>query len=175
MKKLLFCTLFSTVFLLSMAQSYEKGNKVISLGYAIGGIGYPDTKFVFPPLTAAFEYALTDKISVGVSVDYNRFTYTRTYDQATVGGGNLMPLLQGSYHAFTSEKLDPYVSLLAGYGFYYDGATVPTSTLNPDIFVAGAALGARYYITKNIGVFAEGSALLLGEAAYLKAGVCVKL
>ena len=175
MKKLIFCTFFLAISFLSMAQSYEKGNKVISLGYAFGGYGLPDTKFVFPPLSGAFEYALTDKISVGVSVDYNRYTYTRTWDQATVATGNLLPLVQGSYHAFTSEKIDSYISLLAGYGFYYSGETVPTSTLNSDIFMAGAALGARYYFTKNIGVFAEGSALLLGEAAFFKLGVCIKL
>jgi hypothetical protein len=175
MKKLIFCTLFAAVSVLSVAQSFQKGNKLIGVGYTFGISGYENTKFTFPPLFGQFEYALTDKLSLGVSVDYNRFTYTRTYDQATVGGGNLLPLLQGSYHAFTTDKLDPYISVLAGYNFYYSGATVASSTLNPDIFVAGAALGARYYLTQNIGLFAEGSALLLGEAAYLKVGVCVKL
>jgi len=145
--------------------------------YSIKGIG---------PAFLKFEYGVTKLIGLGVAVGYSNMTLTETetynedvYNSST---GNYQPetykdvfkyvhtsLSVGArlnFHFATSEKLDPYAGVAAGYS--YKTNTVSFTTTNPSgtntapysfggyvpVYFAISA-GLRYYFTPNIGIYGE--------------------
>jgi hypothetical protein len=86
---------------------------------------------------------------------YRVFTQTNTYNTLILGA-------RGTYHFFTKEKLDCYVSIGVGCRLKFN---VQSTTDHPSgstyIYedrtglYSGLGLGIRYYFTKNIGVYSE--------------------
>ncbi|MEQ9167775.1 MAG: hypothetical protein RLO12_16060 [Fulvivirga sp.] len=169
-------------------KAYEKGEKVLNVGISLGyyGYGYFGNRTGFTlPLNAAFEYGITEQISVGPYVGYARWAY-----EYNVGAGNteyswsfLAAGARGSFHYteilneltdgdINEEKVDLYVSLLIGLEFrsykddsgfdYYDNDTA---------FRLGANLGVRYLLSKNVGVYLEGGR---GTFGWLNLGVTAR-
>lgn len=168
----------------SFAQdAYKEGGSQVNLGVGFitnfvtipSGTGY--TTHSIPPISASYEYGITDKISVGGYLGYTStgWDYTYTTNDLTKAGFPKVDAtstttysytifgVRGSYHFATSDKLDPYAGAMLGYNV----ASVSWTTNDPNtggINIAPVAasavafsahLGARYFFTDNIGAFAE--------------------
>ena len=145
-------------------KSYYSGNGYKSYSYS--GIG---------PIIAKADYGIVKfkwkhSVGVGIMVGYNatsakyqyynkyNFLYTQTDNYSTVTLG-----VRGTYHFFTTEKVDCYGSVGLGFNInshnyksdepngYYN--TVYYSN-NPSTYEA-LTVGIRYYFTKSFGVYAE--------------------
>lgn len=136
---------------------YEKGDKLLNVGIGLnsyygGGI----------PIGVAFEYGVTDAISVGAQIDFSRWSYN-------FGGYKwsytFVPVaLRGSYHFgqllnLNTDKLDLYGGAALGYyiSSYSDNTgysgIYDNSYGNKGLF--GLFAGGRYYFKENIAGFAE--------------------
>lgn len=188
-------------------KAFRKGVIVISAGYGLGNF----TRVLFTPYESfnAFtyksigpvhvkgEYALSDKIGMGLSINYisGYATWNDTYDQSTGqltnpsgrwGFSSLGVLLRTNIHFVRTKKLDTYCGIGAGYrqekwtfsSIWPVLGSAPTviSTTRvfgvnvPPTFGFETTVGLRYYFTKNIGVYTE-----IGFAkAIIQAGLAVK-
>lgn len=155
--------------------AFEKGKSYASLGYGLtlfkaaklltitaNELGMKSN--YFGPLLIKYEYAVSDKIGIGMSFGYttvgvsatddSNYTYKFKYNKLTatprvnfhLGGEN--------------EKLDPYI----GFGLGYKKVSYSLTTNNPDvpqIKIPGfpssfeASVGCRYIFTPNVGAFIE--------------------
>lgn len=178
------------------SSAIETGNSFVSLAYGFPNLGavvlntYEDYNAYsvsgIGPIHLKYDYALSDKISLGVSIgyvsfkakwtydyyDYNTFT-TQAYDESWTGS-SLGILARFNYHFATSEKLDPYVGLGAGYNSWtfkfesdYPGAIESSLVLPPIGFEGG--VGVKYFFSDNVGAYLElgyGKSLLQGGIAF---------
>ena len=127
------------------AQAYQKGDKLLNAGiglgtYGLGGLGFG----------GSLEFGISDDISVGPIVGYSGTSdFGTTFSVFTIGG-------RGSYHfnkllGMTDDKLDLYGGLGLGYhSISYGGSSIYGSGIT---FLGH--LGGRYYLSKNLGIFAE--------------------
>lgn len=155
--------------------SYEQGNILVNAGVGLGnlywGSGFESSFPVNP--TAAVEYGVSDRISVGLGAGYSSVELgVDGFDKIKYTG--LAISARGSYHFATSEKFDPYFGLSLGYvNVGFDAGD------DDDIFGStkasgigwGGYIGARYYFSSTFGAFAE-----LGATSFsiLSAGVALK-
>lgn len=149
----------------SMAQSFQKGDAVLSGGIGVGNT-YTWTGGLGIPLGVSFEYGVTDlevgSIGIGGDIGY-------------VSGGSLSILYiggKGSYHfnellEVENENLDLY----GGLGIYYRNFSYSgTASTFASGMVAGFHVGTRYYFTENLAGYAE----LGNNWAWLNFGVSYK-
>jgi outer membrane protein W len=158
-----------------------KGAVVVNAGYGFGNIwktlfklsgGFTGSKVTATgPIALGFEYGVSEKIGVGVQLGYGQVKSTSTDAGGNSNGGDLtsvesltsiQALIRGNYHFGSSEKFDPYIGLGLGYGnFKYkysdnDPNYPDQSTFAiPSAFGFSGALGARYYVASNVGIYAE--------------------
>jgi len=151
-------------------------------GYSLSGIG---------PAHAKFEYAISDNIGLGLSINYvqmktewsssypdpNNFLNTITYKEG-FKGSSLSANLRMNIHFLTSAKIDPYWGIGLGYrtsnySFYsdYTGATALTLVLPSLPLGFETTVGIRYYFTKNIGAYLE----LGASKSIIQGGLAIKL
>lgn len=158
-----------------------QGTVVVNAGYGFGNIwktlfkvssGFTGSKVTATgPIALGFEYGVAEKIGVGVQLGYGQVKSTSTDVGGNSNGGDLtstesltsiQALVRGNYHFGSSEKFDPYIGLGLGYGNfkykysdndpnYPDAGTFAV----PSAFGFSGALGARYYVASNIGIYAE--------------------
>jgi outer membrane protein W len=171
MKKVLFV---SALFILaastkSVAQDAAgawggKGSKVVNVGYGFGSIWKTLFKLSGAsvkstgPVALGFEYGVAEKIGVGVQLGYGQIKATSTSGSTTTEEKltSFQAFARGNYHFGSSAKFDPYIGLGLGYGnFKYTTNNSSTSISVPSAFGFTGALGARYYFSTNIGVYAE--------------------
>jgi len=148
------------------------------------GIGFghylTDTKIVVPPLAFKYEFAVSPKFSAGLYIGYisTELNYdyggiglnsNTTYDYYNISGFS-------NYHfPVKSKKLDPYVGIMLGYQALstdteHDYTDYTTSAAAGGV-IWGAQVGANYYFSKGVGVFAE-----LGYGvAILNVGLALRL
>ena len=163
----------------SDAQSFEEEKMYISLGY--GGpnlsaslfkvyeslVGYKVTGV--GPIHAKFEYAVSDKIGIGASlnfvntnVQWDVISGSETYEQ----GYKYMALAANArinWHFVDNDKLDVYYGLGLGYNYsnseFY--TSVPNGLEDATFSISGIPIGfettfgVRYLFTDNIGIYAE--------------------
>jgi opacity protein-like surface antigen len=177
---LLTTMLFSSRMVAQSDDAFAKGKVIISVGY-----GYPNfTKSLFKtydgyagysasgmgPLTGKVEYALSDKIGLGVCVNYVQYKVqwnsdiiggTSTY-KAGWKGTSFSALLRMNLHFATSEKLDPYWGIGVGYRannytYFNEDPTASSALSLKGAIPVGfeTTLGMRYFFTKNIGAYVE--------------------
>jgi len=134
---------------------YKKGDNLLNFGlglntYYDGGV----------PLSAIYEYGVTDEISVGGGLDYLSYHYG-------YGGGNYSYTVtylagRGSYHFnklinLRNENWDIYGGLSLGYRSFswkdYSGNGAG-SAYGSGLFL-GIHAGARYYFSKSVGGLLE--------------------
>ncbi len=181
MKKINFyCALFAAAFAMFTgavnAQSFEKGKVIISGGYGFGNLtkalfktyqdeaGYKATSL--GPIFGKFEYAVSDKIGIGVNVAH--IGVGVSYDVETSEGvsqnkfkwNNTSVLARLNLHFAKSEKLDAYWGAGLGYrfgGMKWESQTDDTSAEFPFVNPFGfeTTIGVRYYFIPNLGVYAE--------------------
>jgi hypothetical protein len=170
------------------AQTFEKGDVLISPGLGLGlyGVGYGIGFAV--PLTLNVDVGVSDYVSAGGFVSH----WGKTWDYSLYGKYKFRSThagVRGSFHwgkylkeeldiDLIPEKMDLYVT--GWLGFNVRKATwVPSD--NSSIFTndlgwenraqAGAQLGARYFPKKNLGFFAEWGGT---PAAYSNWGITIK-
>ncbi|HUS02627.1 MAG TPA: OmpW family outer membrane protein [Chitinophagaceae bacterium] len=155
--------------------AYTQGSSTISAGYGVGNIwkklfklsasfsGGTNKVSATGPFTLIYEYGFSDKISAGVAFGYSNVK--SDYDD---GAGdkyseslrNISAIVRANYHFGSSEKLDPYVGLGIGYynfkyGYDDNSGTPMENFAIPTALGYSAQLGAKYYFSSSIGVFAE--------------------
>lgn len=135
----------------SSAQEYSQGSLVANVGVGLGGgLGLP--------ISASVDYGWKEKISLGGFVGFSSekedlgfFKVNYTY---------LLVGARGAYHFDLGvDKLDPYAGVMLGYnvasvGFDPDPGP-PFNNISAGGVILGGFAGARYYVTDNIGAFAE--------------------
>ena len=136
---------------------YNKGDKLVNVGIGVnsyygGGI----------PLSVSFESGITDKISIGASIDYLSNKYEAgpnfSYKFTTLYFG-----ARASYHfnellKIKNEKLDLYGGVTGGYRSFtwkdkYSNSTLKDS-YDSGIFFGGY-IGGKYFFADHIGAFTE--------------------
>lgn len=158
-----------------------QGTVVVNAGYGFGNIwktlfkltsGFTGSKVTATgPVALGFEYGVAERIGVGVQLGYGQVKSKATDAGANSNGGDLITeesltsiqaLVRGNYHFGNSEKFDPYIGLGLGYGnFKYKYSDNDANYNNsgafsvPSAFGFSGALGARYYVASNIGIYAE--------------------
>lgn len=178
--------------------AFSEGKMIISAGYGAPNL----TKSLFKiyegflgfkltglgPIHAKFEYAVTDKIGLGVSLNYvqTQVEWTDSYLDNNLNsvdyalgfkGSSLSANARMNLHFGKSKKLDPYWGFGFGYrsnsyAFYSDyvGAT-------PLVISGGIPLGfettfgMRYYFTDNIGLYFEAGI----SKSILQGGLAIKI
>ena len=167
----------------SNAQAFEEGQNNVSVGYGfvtlLGSINstfddYADTEYKGTgPIYAKFEHALSDKIGLGGSFAYAGNEWSYKYSSTDANGNAVQYsetskrttwslLARVNFHFGSSDKFDPY----AGFGLGYRNANWTYDTTDPSgdsgvefktLVPLGMDLtiGARYYFTDNIGLYAE--------------------
>jgi opacity protein-like surface antigen len=195
--------IFSGCLQLMNAQSWDEGKIVISAGYGFPNFGklivksfQSEANFTptgVGPIHGKFEYGLTKKIGVGLSINYSAFgakwtdtqdktdafgnPYTVTYDyKVSSSAVAFNPRL--NIHFATTEKVDAYW----GIGIGYKVNKVTFSSTDPDFddnSISGSLIpvgfettfGLRYYFTENIGLYTE-----LGlSRSLIQGGLSIKL
>jgi hypothetical protein len=157
MKKVLLLSLFTIVTIAfsaqkTQAQEYEQGSLVANVGVGLGGgLGLP--------ISASVDYGFKEKISLGGFIGFSTekedlILFKARYTYFLIGA-------RAAYHFDLGvDKLDPYAGAMLGYN-------AASLTLDPDPgppfnniaagggVILGGFVGARYYVTDNIGAFAE--------------------
>lgn len=187
MNRLIFTILFTGLFSLvaphSQAQSYAKGNLLISPGVSIGGLGYYGAYSGFSlPLELSGEYGFHEQFSGGLFAGFARFGYTRSrvsfINFGARGSWHYLPFLLEKLgnDPSAAEKIDLYASLLVG----YQAANYRASDGSGSVFsggfgnrgIFGIGLGGRYYFSPRLAAFAE-----IGRTVWglMSIGVTLKL
>lgn len=162
--------------------AFAQGKLVISAGYgwpnlgkavvtALIGEGATNIKATgLGPLHFRAEYGLSDGVGMGVSVNYISFgvkytdydvaTGTKPYDYA-ISRSSLSILARINFHFGTTEQLDPYFGIGAG----YKQVTWKFTSTDPNYveesipgfspFGFETTIGLRYYFTDGFGIYTE--------------------
>jgi hypothetical protein len=163
---------------------YTQGTLVFNAGISVGLIG--DYSYFgltgasgFLPVTLSGEYSVNEIIGASAYFgfyDRNWGSGAYKYNVVTFGGrlvAHATDLLNDKLKTKLPERLDLYATLILGYRHYAwssnDGASVPDSGGKVTF---GPAIGARYMIIKNVGVYVE---LGRGPFGVLGTGISVKI
>ena len=172
MKKVIFtlAVMFACVSA-SMAQEdvFQKGDMVLGVGVGIGnrliGTGYSTT---IPPIIIMGEYGITDALIqktgkgfVGVGGYFAYTTNKYKYSGSDYGWkySNMIIAGRGAFHYQFVDKLDTYAGVIAGFNIssssWYGSTGHDYKADSNGGFIYSTFVGARYYFTDNIAVFAE--------------------
>jgi len=173
MKKItLYCSLFVALFAAATAnaQSFEQGKVIISAGYGFGNLtkallstyqsqaNYKATSL--GPLFGKFEYAVSDKVGIGLNVAHFGISasYTENGQNEKFTWRNTSVLARLNLHFSKSDKFDAYWGAGLGYRFgSWKWESAGSKSTTPSIIPFGfeTTVGARYYFIPNLGIYAE--------------------
>ncbi|MCB0395659.1 MAG: outer membrane beta-barrel protein [Flavobacteriales bacterium] len=168
---------------LSFGQAFETGNSNIQIGYGFGNFvqaifktyetTYDEFKFKGTgPLFFKYEYAVNDKIGIGLNVAYigaevsytdkDHITSNGEFYKETIKWSNISALARMNLHFGDNDKFDPYW----GFGLGYRTGNTTYDDNDPDYdnsaslksyipFGFETTLGARYFFSDNFGLYAE--------------------
>lgn len=176
--------------------AFQEGTIAITAGYGFPNLGKTVVNFLINndsaknvsatglgPMHFRGEYGLSNKVGLGLSVNYVSFGAEWTSSSGNipyynkVSYSSLSILARMNVHFGTTDKLDPYFGVGAGYrsGIYKLTSTDPdlqnqqVKGLSP--FGFETTIGLRYYFTDMIGFYAE-----LGIAkSVIQGGIAIKL
>ena len=138
--------------------SFDKSTSYLHIGIGFGG-GFYTGSITTPPVSASFEAAVTEKISVGGIIGYSSSKYNYGGFTDDVKYTYLLIGARGNYHFATSEKFDPFVGLTLGYNIVNFKDQAPSSYGNysakASALLYGGQIGANYYFSPKFGAFAE--------------------
>lgn len=185
--------------------AYDKGTTVITAGYGIPEIyrlglravysGYNSVSVRgFGPILLKGDYGIMKfnwghKVGAGIVLGYSGTSVTYSYYETNTYAYNALYTeknkyntfligARGTYHYFTTDKLDCYASI--GLGFNINTYSYTTnnprgvayrSASNRSFLYNSFTAGIRYYFTPNIGVYAEAG---WDASAPLQGGLAVK-
>jgi outer membrane protein W len=173
--------------------TFYQGAVVVNAGYGFpnlfksvlklsDGFGGTTKTTGWGPASLGFEYGVGEKIGIGVQLGIS------SVKQTDDGGGgytsetklnSFSALARLNYHFGNSEKFDPYVGAGIGYNNFKftfkdndgDPSNDDVVSLPVPVAITGA-LGARYYFSPGVGIYAEAGYV---AGAVLQAGVVFKL
>ena len=176
MKKLFFtlAVIFACVSV-SKAQEdvFQKGDMVLGVGIGIGNtLNSSGYKSSIPPIIIMGEYGLTDAlikktgkgyVGVGGYLSYTANKYEYSYAGSGTYGWKYTYMIiggRGAFHYQLVDKLDTYAGVIAGFNIassksYGDWGSTTLSASSNGGFVYSTFVGARYFFTDKIAVFAE--------------------
>jgi opacity protein-like surface antigen len=174
------------------AQAFEEGRSIVSVGYGVAGLSgtffrdfFDGTDIVsknFGPIYFKYEYAVSEKLGIGVAVANVSNSYSTTGSYIDNNGisrnyteklsrSNTSILARLNWHFGEDDNFDPYFGFGMGYrfgGWEYtisDPAAGDNETV-PAVIPFGFELttGARYFFTDNFGIYGEvGLAKSIGQ------------
>ena len=153
-------------------EAFSQGTSTLTAGYGVGNLaktwfktyesfgGYKATGM--GPFHLRYEYGVSDRIGLGVSVNYVSYgaKWEDMGDTYEIGASSWNVLGRMNWHFATGEKLDPYWAVGVG----YNSTTWSTKStdegydfsLKSPLFIGfESVVGLRYYFTDNIGLYAE--------------------
>ena len=159
----------------SSDMAFSEGKVIVGVGYGIVSFGnvfksllsdYVDVSAKnFGPLFVKLEYGISDKVSMGLNINYTKYSASfKTTDPYTGTASYSSPsvIFRSNFHFSTSEKLDPYWGIGVGYRRYnIKYADNDPNTDDSDVvkipfgFTFDAGIGLRYFFTPNLGAFIE--------------------
>jgi len=159
--------------------AFKKGGIDLNIGLGLGRWGSRYYTNYSPPINLALDFGASDNVNLGAFFAYSRtkynfngndlhqgnlyqYSYSYKYSFYTIG-------LRGAYHfgdLIGEENLDVYVGGMIGnsfvkYSYTYDdpyqtrGDIHSSSSTRGRGFVWGLYGGARYFLTKKVGVYGE--------------------
>ncbi len=149
----------------SIAQTFEKGTKLASLGLGLGnayGLGFGS-----PSIVGAFDMGVSPKLGIGyigVGGIVGFSAGSTDYFYAKVSYTNFSLAFRATYHFdLDVEKLDLYGGVLAGYNIgssstSYKGSYLSGYNYDSPAYggvILGGFAGARYYFNPKFSGFAE--------------------
>lgn len=165
------------------AQAFSQGGSSVQAGYGIGNFvqaifktyetNYSDYNFTgIGPLFLKYEYAVSDKIGIGLNMSYigAKVSYTdRTYIttsgdfyKETITWSSISALARMNLHFGDNDKFDPFWGFGMGYRTatwkYDDNDPTYDNTVSVKNYIPfgfETTVGARFYLTDNIGIYAE--------------------
>ena len=162
-------------------KAFGEGKIVVSLGYGAPNLGKALMVALIDdgtnikatgigPIHFRGEIGISNGVGMGISVNYVSFgAKWNTYDNTTgvipysneFSRTSLSVLARFNFHFGTTEKLDPYVGIAAG----YKQATWKFTTTDPALVNEQApgftpigfetTIGLRYYIAPGLGIYSE--------------------
>lgn len=158
----------------SFGQAFEKGTKVISVGYGFGNMNKAlfsaysgNTGYTYKgmgPLFGKFEIGVSDKIGLGVNVAHigAKMTWQEGSSDANLDWRNTSVMARMNIHFLKSEKVDFFWGTGLGYRFgKWDYSNSDPSldgdfAFNTVIPVAWeTTVGLRYFFIENVGIYTE--------------------
>jgi opacity protein-like surface antigen len=185
MKKLLtiFAIVFSSISVLQAQESmFNLGDKVVSLGIGFGSTLYTGSYYSrgVPPISIAYEQAIKDEVLEKGVIGVGGWLGYTSYKYDYLGWGykysNFIIGAMGSFHYPLVDKLDTYVGIGLGYNIASakEFGTIPGGydyNVSSGGVVFAGMVGARYYFTDKIAVFAQAGYGI----SYFTIGVCFRL
>jgi len=198
MKRLITSFIFLSITLISTnlwaegdSSAFKKGAVIFSIGYGFPNLdaqksNFNNNNFQFEsasisewgPIQGKVEYGIDDRISLGVSANYDHDNVKTTffYTNGIFHSSFLSILGRMNIHFVKKKKLDVYFGIGVGYrknNFPIDN-TVWYSAVYPipqDIPLGlEATIGMRYFFMKNIGIYSEVGA----SKSIIQAGLTIK-
>ena len=165
---------------------FKKNDKFMQVGIPVGYYGYgygSRVGFAFP-VTASFEYAVTNHISVGGHVGLARYNYRGINDDrysftffsfGPRGSFHYLPYLNDLLNTELDEsKFDFYLSFLSGLEIrnYNTNSDYYEDVYDGEInLILGPVAGFKYYFNPNLSLYFEGGR---GTFSYGTLGLSLK-
>lgn len=151
----------------------DEGQSMVTAAVGISPTFYSGSGFEasLPPIEAAYEYAISNKITVGGFVGYAAAEFRNAgfgYDYTYILAGGL-----GNYHFVNTDQFDVYIGAKLGY-VNVSADEVGTAfgfSAESSGILYGGQLGGRYWISESIGINIEAGY----GVATLRAGVTLVL
>ncbi|HNP49816.1 MAG TPA: hypothetical protein PKL85_13320 [Bacteroidia bacterium] len=168
---------------MASAQAFEDGNNNVSIGY--GFVTFAGALFntyedqnnynfsITGPIFAKYEHAVSDHIGVGLNFAYAKWKLSYNYESYDANNNAVTYTESDSYSTYSIlgrfnlhfgnlDKFDPFWGVGVGYrsGTWKYESNDPygindLNISNPIPLGFETTIGARYYFTDNIGVYAE--------------------
>lgn len=157
MKKLLILGfLLASVICVNAQEVFKKGDNIVNAGIGVGsGI----------PIEVSFEHAIIDGLIKGENGSIGIGAYGSWYsDKDKISGygtwkyNHIVLGARGAFHYQFVDKLDTYAGVMLGYNIAsskWDGAGESSISASGSEFDFSVFVGARYFFTPGIGVYAE--------------------
>ncbi len=156
---------------LAFTSNHRSTSIAYGVGALIGGItrfdGYESSK-VIGPLMFGFDRALSEKFSIAFRPAAMYYTTKSSYNGMSIYEASLFfggVQLRIDFHFGTTDKLDPYVGLGGGVGYFFGGDDVAGLTGTHPIY--GSGFGIKYYGKSKNALLIE---LGYDSYSYLKVG-----
>ncbi|RSK51067.1 hypothetical protein EI291_01765 [Hymenobacter rigui] len=167
---------------------FQKGTTMVNLGIGLGlgyGYGFGGSLKATPAVSLSLEKGILEGIGPGVIgigglIGYKGYHYDYPGTDYKARWNNVIVLVRGTYHydLLQNNKLDTYAGVSVGtriesykdtYYSEYLGGRYDNSYGGARV-EAGIFIGGRYFLTDNIGAFAEAGY----DMSYLKLGLTAR-